>query len=370
MDRDGAAFRRICGALEKSGLPKTWGESPANVDILRIHDQGKSSEVFRIRNTQTADHSGPSLDIIAKMPRPGTGEFRSKVRESFDREIAFYKLVGGRADLPIPRCYFAESPEDRDLEPILLLEDLQPRISMKKAVRSSASAYRSGLEALADLHAAFWRDRSLEQEPFTVALPVLGSVESASCLRRHFLNALQRHGRRVPTSLRKFWQMVATRSEPLEAFVDCQPKTLVQNEMKLGHIFVDPSSRRSGVIIDWANSAFGHPVVDLGGILLHEPDALAIEKSGLSTYHKRLVSNLGNDEEMDFDELVLLRRAWPPGWMISLSYLSRHSSEELDMRVDGKLWRSHLIDWLSDWIEAHDTLDAIAEMIEIGAQRV
>jgi hypothetical protein len=106
-------------------------------------------------------------------PRSVVGKFSSAnpvARDSgrtmgwYRNEVMFYQKLAARARLRTPLPYVAELDELGDF--VLLFEDLAPAWQGDQMKGCSVDEARLALVEAAMLHAAFWNDRVLEQEPW------------------------------------------------------------------------------------------------------------------------------------------------------------------------------------------------------------
>ena len=100
----------------------------------------------------------------------------------YGREVGFYSELSKRTTTQHPVCYFAEhDPETQDA--VLLLEDVSTRGRMLDQVAGcSVDDARAAIRSLAQLHAGFWDDASLDDVPFLLRLcddPYPGAVAFA-----------------------------------------------------------------------------------------------------------------------------------------------------------------------------------------------
>lgn len=105
--------------------------------------------------------------MIAKLAAsdPATRDM-CKIYGHFEKEVSFYQNFAGD-DLPIARCFHAQfDPETHDA--IILLEHLAPSYSPSYAI--SVEQVRTAFQQVARMHARWWNDGFLKQDPAIVQL--------------------------------------------------------------------------------------------------------------------------------------------------------------------------------------------------------
>lgn len=130
-------------------------------------EPGQTADVVEIwLDYDSSDCTLPDR-MIAKLPSsdPATRDM-CKIYGHFEKEVSFYQNFAGD-DLPIARCFHAQfDPETHDA--IILLEHLAPSYSPSYAI--SVEQVRTAFQQVARMHARWWNDDFLKQDPAIVQL--------------------------------------------------------------------------------------------------------------------------------------------------------------------------------------------------------
>lgn len=116
----------------------------------------------------TYDGSRPDdapASVVGKFPSDDTTAATTGKEMGFYRaELMFYKELAHRTSINTPRVYVAELDPSNDF--VLLFEDLAPAIQGDHMSGCGVEDARLALSEAARLHASFWNDRELEQQPW------------------------------------------------------------------------------------------------------------------------------------------------------------------------------------------------------------
>ncbi len=103
--------------------------------------------------------------LVGKFPSDDATAARTGKEMGFYRaELMFYKELAHRTTINTPSVYVAELDADNNF--VLLFEDLAPAVQGDHMQGCSVDDARLALTEAALLHAAFWNDRELEQQPW------------------------------------------------------------------------------------------------------------------------------------------------------------------------------------------------------------
>lgn len=116
---------------------------------------GLLGEVTRLHLTYAGGGDGPAT-LIAKTPSPAPeSAFVAQVMGFYDREVNFYRSLGGKIDVRTPHCYYADVSADA-ASFVLLLEE----VTGARMIDQITGATRADAETVVDqavaLHARFW----------------------------------------------------------------------------------------------------------------------------------------------------------------------------------------------------------------------
>jgi hypothetical protein len=208
---------------------------------------GLVGQLFRLE----LDGPGGKSAIVAKLAAPtDESRFVATVLNMYGRETGFYTELSARTTIGHPACAYAEhDPETQDA--VLLIEDVSTRGRMLDQVAGcSVDDARAAIRTLAELHACFWDDDSLDGLPFLKRLcddPYPGAVsfayEGAWPRVQEFFPDLiddrvktfgDRYGAQIPALFEKL-------SEP--------PLVLSHGDWRLDNLFVSPDTHV--IAVDW-----------------------------------------------------------------------------------------------------------------------
>ncbi|MES2145198.1 MAG: phosphotransferase, partial [Pseudomonadota bacterium] len=114
--------------------------------------------VFRISLTWRGPERGPD-SLVAKLSPPDPG-LAAAFFAANCREVAFYDRLAGQGVLPVPRAYFHAADARRNAS-VILLQDLKDTRAVPFAQGFSAVEAGTAVDALAQVHAAFWQHPGL-----------------------------------------------------------------------------------------------------------------------------------------------------------------------------------------------------------------
>jgi Ecdysteroid kinase-like family len=208
---------------------------------------GLVGQLFRLE----VDGPDGKQTLIAKLAAPtDEGRFVATVLNMYGRETGFYTELSARTKTKHPECiYAAHDPETQDT--VLLIEDVSTRGRMLDQVAGcSVADARSAIRCLAELHANFWDDSSLDDVPFLKRLcddPYPGAVSFAyetawPRVQEFFADLIDdrvkafgdRYGAQIPALFAKL-------SEP--------PLVLSHGDWRLDNLFITPDD--DVIAVDW-----------------------------------------------------------------------------------------------------------------------
>jgi aminoglycoside/choline kinase family phosphotransferase len=234
---------------------------------------------------------GPDFprSLVAKVLNPAW----TRGDEPHRREHRFYTELATTHALPAPRCYF--SGIDPDGAFVLLLEDLSEARPGHRLGGWSVEEAGLVVDALADLHGAWWRSPTLTSWPRR-------TYDQANVLRMQdrFLEFWPRLVEGGQFAVSPAVADAATRlTGQLADTVALQrgPSTLSHSDIHAENVFIDRRSDRV-VFVDWQNAGAAHPAFDLAGVayVCTRPDAHAFAEGLIRRYHSRLAKPIPLDD--------------------------------------------------------------------------
>ena len=199
------------------------------------------------------DLDGPDgkSTVVAKLAAPtDEGRFVATVLNMYGREVGFYSELSARTSIAHPVCHFSEH-DAQTQDTVLLLEDVSPRGRVLDQVAGSTVAdARSAIRSLADLHAGFWDDASLDDVPFLKRLcddPYPGAVsfayETAWPRVQEFFPEL------LTEKVKAFGDGYSARVPALFEKLCEPPLVLAHGDWRLDNLFVTPGDEV--IAVDW-----------------------------------------------------------------------------------------------------------------------
>lgn len=251
--------------------------------------EGFMGQLARVTITYEKDAEGPS-SIIAKFAS-SRQETRDMAREQnlYGREIGFYRDIGDRVGVSIPRCYFGLMKED-SYQFVLLLEDMAPGESSDQVTGTDRETSREVIEQFAKLHANWWNSDEVEEYEWAKWLvkeiPLQDSLaqieRSLEDMAAGKFDAYPEIKRLMP-QLRPLFRM-----EPQPPY----PFSLTHGDLRSDNIIRRTRAGGRFAIIDWQLCGKGDPVNDIARWLVQSitiEDRRDTEQGLLRLYHKRLL---------------------------------------------------------------------------------
>jgi len=277
--------------LDAAWLQDVLPEGTANVESVvaePVAFTGATTDMTRLRIAYAGDGDAGPASLVAKLR--GTRDVQRAMDGAMDlfaREVRFYVTLAAAVPVRTPRCWFAG---DGDTTP-LLLEDLGGARMGDQMDGMTLADAAATVDALADLHAAFWASDTLH-EPW-IASPAEGAfaavigqlvASGAPVLAERYADAAPAEVLAAIVDSAPEWTAV------LERLVE-GPQTLVHNDARLDNLFFVDGGEPC--LIDWQVLARTRGTQDVGNLLAGsmDGDLLAGEwERLLRRYHDRLVA--------------------------------------------------------------------------------
>jgi hypothetical protein len=272
----------------------------AEVIVEGVPFTGATTDMARLRiGYAGAVPAGPST-VVAKLR--GLKDVQRQMDHAmglYEREARFYGTFAERVPVRSPQCFFIG---DGDATPLLLQDLAGERMGDQMQGMTIADA-EATLDALADLHAAFWESAALA-EPwlaspstgiFAAMITQLVSSGAVALAERFAGRADERVLAAVVTRAPQWGEIMARISEG--------PQTLVHNDVRLDNLFF--ASDGTPCFIDWQVLARTRGTQDVGNLLagsMDSDDLTAQWARLLRRYHDRLLA--GGVRGYSFDECV------------------------------------------------------------------
>ena len=255
----------------------------ARVAVLERHS-GTTGRA-RLALDYAAGSTGPAT-VFAKLPPFDATQRRLvAVTDMGRREARFYQALSGETPVRVPRCWFA-AHGDAPTDYVLLLEDLEASgCTFPESVEDHARAHgREVVEALARLHAHFWRDPRFASELAWLPRAMRGAL-GAKLVEQ----ARAKFAAELPPVFAELCTLYATHHPRICDLWDEGDSTLVHGDVHAGNQFVDRG--RIG-FYDWAVVSRSPGIRDVGIYLCNScPTELrrAEQDAWLTAYRQGLV---------------------------------------------------------------------------------
>jgi aminoglycoside phosphotransferase (APT) family kinase protein len=295
-------------------------DTDVHVNACRVEPQtserGIASTLVRVH----LDGVGTALpqSLIAKLP-PADPGLRAQLQAMgfFDREVRFYRTLAQVTPVRTPTCYLAEADPDTG-DALLLLEDLHPARNGDSVAEGTVEDVTAVLVALAALHARWWEDPAVRDQPWTRLPSMLAPAAVTEVFERSWPSFLSRlsPSADVDVSATKTW--ISSRlNDAATTLFENGPRTLIHNDVQGDNLFFSHDPTRPVIFIDWQLMTCGRGVIDVASAIrsMLEPRTRREVEPGLvSLYHETLcqagVRNYSIEQcQADYDLATVLAPA-------------------------------------------------------------
>jgi hypothetical protein len=251
-----------------------------------------------VRFTLTWDRPNPGpASVIGKFPSPEPkSRERGRTGGEYLREVRFYQRLAGRAGLRLPRCHLAVLDEVTN-DFTLLLGDLAPAVPGDQMAGCTVEQAREILREAARLHAAYWADPFLNEQPYlrrdASLVAAIGSL-----LTHLYPGFLAEYADALPPGGAELGERFV-RSMPTWAAHDTAPRCLLHGDFRVDNMMFGPD----GVtVLDWQTIQQGAAASDVAYLLgasLTTADRRAHEDELLADYHTELCAAGVSDRPLE-----------------------------------------------------------------------
>ncbi|MDQ1508316.1 MAG: hypothetical protein QOG50_160 [Actinomycetota bacterium] len=208
---------------------------------------GLVGQLFRLE----LDGPDGASTIVAKMAAPtDEGRFVATVLNMYGREARFYEQLSPRTTIGHPACFHSEhDPQTQDA--VLLLEDVSPRGRLLDQLAGcSVREARPAVRCLANLHACFWDDSSLDDTDWLLRLgddPYPGAV--AFAYQTAWARVQEFFPEQMTAEVQAFGDRYAEQIPALFAKLSEPPLVLAHGDWRLDNLFFTPND--DVIAVDW-----------------------------------------------------------------------------------------------------------------------
>jgi len=290
------------GHLDAAWLQDVLPNGDATVSSVAVEPvafAGATTDMARLRVAYDGE-AGQPASFVAKLR--GTRDVQRQMDQAmalFAREARFYETFAGDVPVRTPRCWFAG---DGDTTP-LLLEDLDGNRMGDQMEGMTLADAQVTLDALADLHAAFWESEALGED--WIASPAEGVFAAmiGQLVGSGAAPLAARYADDAPADvLAAIVDRAPTWTAVLGRLVE-GPQTLIHNDVRLDNLFFLDAGEPC--LIDWQLVGRSRGTQDVGNLLAGSMDGDLLSTHWeplLRRYHDRLVAN--GVSGYGFDECV------------------------------------------------------------------
>ncbi len=287
-------------------LCEALGLTPGAIESVHVIQQD-SGTAARARIAVESDADIPDHLFLKLAPHNYLQHVLMNVFELGTHECLAYQTLGSNPPVRIPRCYVVRVDRTRR-RTFLALEDLSGRAEFRTVIDSvTRTEANAVVDALADLHARFWRTDRFAHDLAPLAVRSAGEIRIGDMIRRRFLGEITGHtAELIPEPTKRQCRMLFEHSTAIDAFWDSQPQTLIHGDPHLGNLFFEGADPG---FLDWQVAKAGAGIRDVAYFASAsvEPDLLrTIERDLVERYARRLCSA---GIAVDGDDLWSLYRA-------------------------------------------------------------
>lgn len=205
----------------------------------------------------------------------------------YEKEVAWYRELRQQSEINCPKCYGTHFDQEKS-EFFLVLEDCSPARQGDQLAGASVDEVRAGVIELACLHAAFFDDDRINQNPATALTPE--DIQLRSGLFLQFWTPFrERYATRLHGALLEMGDRLVARydqfdTRPLKHF------SLVHGDFRLDNLLFRDGARP--FVLDWQTLVAGCPMKDvayfIGTSFASPDDRRTHEDALLQTYFAKL----------------------------------------------------------------------------------
>ncbi len=282
------------------------GQAPGTVRSVRVLDENHGT-AGRVRIAVDAPGGElPETLFVKVSPRNTTQRLMMNLFDLGEREALFYRTIAPEAPLRIPRCYAVQIDRGRGRN-VIILEDLAA--ANFRDIRHPASAEEAGavVEALADLHAAYWQSPRLDGDLSVLQARDPAAEKLGNLFVGKVLGNLKGHNAElIPEDLGQKGRIAFERRGEIDALWARGERTVCHGDTHFGNLFFEGD--RPG-FLDWQAVMVGPPLRDISYFLIASTDSevLAVNERDLVARYVARLSERGI--ELDGEDAWNLYRA-------------------------------------------------------------
>ena len=278
-------------ALRDGNAIKTASVSSLIVEVMG-GEKGITGQLVRLQISYDRQEADAPRSLIAKFSAP-LPESRAQLHSMgfYERELRFYEQLAAATPVRTPRCYFGHLDLESGFS-ILLLEDLAPAINGDSVRGCTLAEVRGVLQALALVHARWWRSLNLGAMPWLRLKSMVAPDAMAAVFAEAWPSFLAKLSLPVTPAILGMGDWIEQELDHAAGvlFVK-EPRTLVHNDIQGDNLFFDRDGRLVAVV-DWQLTTCARGVVDVASLIRGQLDRelrRKHERDLLQAYHHALV---------------------------------------------------------------------------------
>jgi aminoglycoside phosphotransferase (APT) family kinase protein len=305
-DADVTSLRPLPGRPED--LTPEWmtaalraGGLDATVSCLTTATIGEGSGVLSTLQRVSLDYgtgSGPR-SVVVKLPSGHAGNRAVAVAyHCYEREVRYYLELRDRSPARTPVIHFAAV--DGDAEMAIVMEDLGEYECGNQALGCSLAEAEHCMDAIAQLHAAFWNDVDQDEFdfiPYHHPSYFSEGLDDGAHASWDQLRVL--YGDAVPDAIEDVKERYLAAIPAMQAWMTTAPRTVVHGDFRLENLFFGKVAAQSPVVLsDWQGILRGRAVHDVAYFVsqsLPSPLRRASERELVARWHAGLEAGGATD---------------------------------------------------------------------------
>lgn len=197
------------------------------------------------------DGDGPS-SVIAKYPSSPSARFVAEMLSMYRREARFYEELSDRTPINHAKAYYVDLDwESQDF--ILLLSDVAGGHTVDQVAGCTVAEAETAIDALAELHAAFWNDPVLRPNDWLPQICDAPIPEAAAFACEQGWTVMDDlYGAGLTPEIRNLGATFHTHLRPLMEKLAPGPYTLSHGDWRLDNMFFNDTPEGLGItLVDW-----------------------------------------------------------------------------------------------------------------------
>jgi hypothetical protein len=187
----------------------------------------------------------------------------------YEREGRFYREIGAKLPVRIPRCYWNHLDAEANIFG-LLLEDLTSRTSVNQVTGEPPPRARQALAALAGLHGAWWDSPALDALDWMPRLDDPINLSAGEQYRQAWPSFVERVGDALPDGAVALGERIQRSFEGLLVTGMAEaPTTICHGDFRIDNLLFDDAAAAADrvAVLDWQISYRGPAITDVAYFL-------------------------------------------------------------------------------------------------------